>query len=182
VPVALCTPRLVLREWREADAGPFAAMSMDAAVMAYLLPFSDRAASDAWILRMRQHNEAHGFAYWAVELPGQPDMIGAIGLSRVRSAGFPFAPAVEIGWRLARRYWGVGYATEAARAALDDGFGRLGLAEIVAFTVPANARSRHVMERLGMGRDPAADFDHPAVPEGHPLRRHVLYRLRPSGR
>jgi len=90
----------------------------------------------------------------------------------------PFTPAVEVGWRLARPYWGMGYALEAARAAIDDGFGRLGLAEIVAYTVPANQASRQVMERLGMSRDPAEDFDHPSQPEGHPRRRHVLYRLR----
>jgi RimJ/RimL family protein N-acetyltransferase len=103
-------------------------------------------------------------------------LIGAIGLSRVRE--LPFAPAVEIGWRLAPAYWGRGYATEAARAVLDDGFGRLGLAEIVAFTVPANRRSWRVMERLGMTRDSADDFDRPRFPEGHPLRRNVLYRIR----
>src|SRR5437764_1367293 len=98
-------------------------------------------------------------------------------MTRVRSPGFPFAPAVEIGWRLTRAYWGQGYATEAARAALDDGFGRLGLDEIVAFTLPINQRSRRVMERLGMSRDPVDDFEHPGVPEGHQMRRHVLYRL-----
>ncbi len=178
MPVALRTPRLLLREWRDEDREPFTAMSFDPAVMEYLLPFADRAACDAWITRMRAHNEEHGFAYWAVELPGVAGLIGAIGLSRVRFAGFPFAPAVEIGWRLARPYWGHGYATEAARAVLDDGFGRLHLSEIVAFTLPDNRRSWQVMERLGMSRNPADDFDHPAVAEGHPWRRHVLYRIR----
>jgi len=178
VPVALCTPRLLLREWRDDDAEPFAAMSADPAVMQFLLPFRDRATSDAWIARMQAHNDEHGFAYWAVELAEASGFIGTIGLSRVRSTGFPFAPAVEIGWRLATPYWAQGYAAEAARTVLDDGFGRLGLAEIVAFTVPANRRSWRVMERLGMHRDPADDFDFPGIAEGHPLRRHVLYRIR----
>jgi RimJ/RimL family protein N-acetyltransferase len=175
VPVALRTPRLLLREWRDEDVEPFAAMSADPAVMQHLLPFPDRAASDAWIARMRRHYDEHGFAYWAVELPGEARLIGAIGLNWV---GFQaaFTPAVEIGWRLARAYWGKGYAMEAARAAIDDGFGRLGLSEIVAFTVPANRRSWLVMERLGMSRDPADDFDH--VRDGHPPRHHILYRIR----
>jgi ribosomal-protein-alanine N-acetyltransferase len=176
--VALRTPRLSLREWRDDDRAPFAAMSFDPAVMEYFLPFADRAATDAWIERMRAHNDEHGFAYWAVELPGVASLIGAVGLSRVRFAGFPFAPAVEIGWRLARPYWSQGYATEAARAVLEDAFGRLGLDEIVAFTLPVNHRSQAVMQRLGMTRDPADDFEHPGVSKGHPWRRHLLYRIR----
>jgi RimJ/RimL family protein N-acetyltransferase len=126
---------------------------------------------------MRRHNAEHGFAYWAVEIPDEAAFIGAIGLTRVRSPGFRFAPAVEIGWRLVRPHWGNGYAVEAARAVLDDGFGRLDLDEIVAFTVPANSRSWRVMQRLGMSHDVTDDFDHPGIPEGHPLRRHVLYRI-----
>jgi RimJ/RimL family protein N-acetyltransferase len=175
--LALRTPRLVLREWRDEDCEPFAAISADPEVMRYLPALPDRAASDAFIARMRVHNAEHGFAYWAVALPGD-GLIGAIGLSRVRWTGFPFAPAVEIGWRLARAHWGQGYAFEAAHAAIDDGFGRLRLDAIVAFTVPANRRSWRLMERLGMTRDPADDFDHPGLPAGDPLRRHVLYRIR----
>lgn len=175
--IALHTPRLLLRQWCDDDCVPFAAMSADPDVMRHLLPFADRSASDRWIASMRTRCDGHGFAYLAVEIPGQ-GFIGAVGLNRVAHPDFPFAPAVEIGWRLARPYWGNGYATEAARAVLDDGFGRLQLAEIVAFTVPANGRSRRLMRRLGMRRDPADDFDHPAVPAGHALRRHVLYRIR----
>lgn len=175
--IALRTPRLLLREWREADAEPFAAMSADPEVMQYLPPLPDRATCEAWIVRMRQHNDEHGFSYWAVELPGEASLIGAIGLNRVGFA-LPFAPAVEIGWRLARAYWGKGYAQEAARAAIDDGFARLHLDEIVAFTVPANRRSWRLMERLGMTRNPAEDFDHPAFAEGHKLRRAILYRIK----
>jgi RimJ/RimL family protein N-acetyltransferase len=178
VTIALRTSRLLLREWRDSDCEPFAAMWADPEVMRYYLaPLGDRAASDAWIDRMRRHNAEHGFAYWAVELPQSAGLIGAVGLTRVLSPAFAFAPAVEIGWRLASAYWGRGYATEAARAVLDDGFGRLGLGEIVAFTLPFNERSRRVMEHLGMKRDPADDFDHPQVPDGHPMRSHVLYRI-----
>lgn len=178
--VALRTPRLLLRQWREEDREPFAAMAAEAEVMRYLPPLTDRAASDAWIDRMRMRFDEHGFAYWAVELPGEAALIGAIGLSLVTFPA-PFTPAVEIGWRLARAYWGRGYAFEAARAVLDDGFGRLGFREIVAFTVSANTRSWGLMQRLGMQHDPADDFDFPAFPEAHPLRRHVLYRLRRTG-
>ena len=174
--VALRTPRLLLREWRDEDIDPFFAQLANAEVTALLPPLPDREACAAWIGRMRAHNERHGFAYWAVELPGKAPLIGAIGLTRVDFAD-AFGEAVEIGWRLALPYWGKGYATEAARAAIDDGFYRFGIDEIVAFTVPMNQRSQAVMRRLGMTRDPADDFDFHRFPEGHPLRRHVLYRL-----
>ena len=177
--VSLRTPRLVLREWCEGDAEPFAEMSADPAVMQYLVPFADRAAMDAWVAAARAHWLERGFGQWVVELPCEAPFIGVVGLSNVRFA-LPFVPAVEAAWRLARPYWGNGYAYEAARAAIDDGFGRLGLGEIVAFTVPANQASRRVMEKLGMTHDPTEDFDfeHPRLPRGHPLRCHVLYRLR----
>jgi len=177
----LRTARLLLRQWRDDDVAAFAELSADPAVMRYLVPFADRAAMDAWFAAARTHWEDHGFGPWVVELPGEAPFIGVVGLSNLRFA-LPFAPAVEAAWRLAHRYWGRGYAHEAARAAIDDGFGRLGLEEIVAFTVPANLASRRVMEKLGMTRDPAEDFDfeHPRLPPGHPLRRHVLYRLRRS--
>ena len=178
MPDALRTARLLLRQWRDEDAAAFAELSADPAVMRYLVPFADRAAMDAWVVAARKHWHDHGFGPWVVELPGEAAMIGVVGLSNLRFA-LPFAPAVETAWRLASRYWGQGYAYEAARAAIDDGFGQLGLKEIVAFTVPANRASRRVMEKLGMTRDPAEDFDfeHPRLPPGHPLRRHVLYRL-----
>jgi ribosomal-protein-alanine N-acetyltransferase len=175
--VALRTPRLLLREWRDEDVDLFLAHLATPEVTAMLAPLPDRTACAAWIGRMRAHNERHGFAYWAVELPGHDALIGAIGLTRV---DFPdaFGSAVEVGWRLARPYWGAGFAIEAARAAIEDGFFRHDIAEIVAFTVPANRRSRSVMERLGVMRDPSDDFDMQRFEEGHPLRRHVLYRLR----
>jgi RimJ/RimL family protein N-acetyltransferase len=169
---ALRTPRLLLREWRDEDAAGFAALAADPEVMRYL-----PAPDPEWVPRMQAHWERHGFGQWIVELPGQASFIGLVGLNHVRFA-LPFTPAVEAAWRLARPYWGKGYATEAARAALDDGFDRVGLKEIVAFTVPANEASRQVMARLGMSRDPAEDFDHPRFATGHKLCRHVLYRLR----
>ncbi len=177
--VALRTPRLLLREWRDDDVEAFAAMSADPAVMRYLTPFPHRAAVDDWIATARAHWAAHGFGQWAVEIPGEASFIGAVGISYVRFA-LPFAPAIEAAWRLATPYWGRGYAYEAARAAIEDGFFRLGLPELVAYTVPVNRASWRLMERLGMRRDPAEDFDfvHPRLPEGHLLRRHVLYRLR----
>ncbi len=163
----------MLREWRDEDAEAFAAMSADPALTEFLLP-----PSPDWVARARRHWDEQGFGQFVVELPGECPFIGAIGLDQLRWA-VAFAPAVEVAWRLARPYWGQGYATEAARAALEDGFFRLGFAEIVAFTSVGNRRSRRVMERLGMSRDPGEDFDHPRLPQGHPLRRHVLYRLRP---
>jgi RimJ/RimL family protein N-acetyltransferase len=175
-PITLSTPRLILRPWRDDDATAFAAMFDDPAVMEFLLPFKDRAAIDAIIGRVRQHFAEHGFGWWAAELPGVAPFIGFIGLAQVNFEA-PFTPAIEIGWRLARAYWGQGYATEGAKAALASGFTQLGLDEIVALTVPANRRSWRVMQRIGMKRDPADDFDHPRVPDGSPLKRHMLYRI-----
>lgn len=171
------TPRLLLRAWREGDLDPFAALNADPAVMAYFPQTLDRAESDAVVWRIRAHFARHGYGLWAVEAPGVADFIGFVGLAVPRFEA-DFTPCVEIGWRLARAYWGCGYATEAARAALGFGFGEGDLEEIVSFTVPANLRSRAVMERIGMTRSPGEDFDHPALPEKHPLRRHVLYRVK----
>jgi RimJ/RimL family protein N-acetyltransferase len=173
VTVFLPTARLLLRPWRDDDVAIAAALSADPAVMEYLVPRPD------WAARKRAHWERHGFGEWVVEIPGEASFIGAVGLETV-SYEAHFTPAVEAAWRLARPYWGRGYATEAAKASLDYGFEKLGLEEIVAVTVPDNWRSRRVMERLGMTRTPEDDFDHPRVPDG-PLKRCVLYRLhRPS--
>ncbi|TMK05652.1 MAG: GNAT family N-acetyltransferase [Alphaproteobacteria bacterium] len=180
MPLALRTPRLLLREWRDEDLAPFVAMSADPEAMRYL-PSLERSAAEAWVPRMHRHFGAHGFGNFVVELPGKASFIGVVGLNHVRW-NLAFTPAVEAAWRLMPAYWGQGYALEAARAALDDGFGRIGLAEIVAYTVPANRASWQVMERLGMTRDPTEDFDHPSRPEGDALRRHVLYRLRRAQR
>ena len=168
--VSLRTSRLLLRPWHDADIAAFVEMSGDPLVMEHLLP-----AREDWVTRARAHWDEHAFGQWVVELPGVAYFIGVVGLGVVAYEA-PFTPAVEVAWRLARPYLGQGYATEAAKAALDYGFGKLGLSEIVALTVPANRRSRRVMEHLGMTRSPGDDFDHPRVPEG-PLKRHVLYRL-----
>ena len=136
-----------------------------------------RKDSDALATRIDEHFAERGFGLWAVEIPGVAPFAGFIGLS-VPGFQARFMPCVEIGWRLAAEHWGRGYATEGARAALAFGFDVLGLSEIVSFTTAGNLPSLRVMERLGMRRDPADDFDHPTLPEGHPLRRHVLYRLR----
>ena len=170
------TPRLRLCAWRVADRGPFAAFNADPRVMEYFPATLTRAESDALVARIEAHFGTHGFGLWAAEVPGVADFIGFVGLN-VPSFTAHFTPCVEIGWRLAAAHWGQGYATEGAQAVLDFAFRQLGLVEIVSFTVVANTRSRRVMERLGMHRDPADDFDHPALPAGHPLRRHVLYRI-----
>jgi RimJ/RimL family protein N-acetyltransferase len=180
VALSLRTSRLLLRPWRDEDLAAFAEMSADPTVMEYLLPLSHRGLSaEAWVARARAHWDEHGFGQWVVELLDAANFIGVVGLGVV-SYEAAFTPAVEVAWRLARPFWGRGYATEAAKAALDYGFGELGLTELVAVTVPANQRSRRVMERLGMTRALEDDFDHPRIPEG-PLRRHVLYRLRNPG-
>ena len=178
----LSNGRLVLRPWRDADRAPFAAMNADARVMQFFPKRLSRVESDALFDTIQAHVAAHGFGLWAVEAPGAP-FIGFTGLAVPRFSA-AFTPCVEIGWRLAAAHWGKGHATEAARLALAYGFETAGLGEIVSFTTVANLRSRAVMERLGMRRD-ADDFDHPSLPDGHPLRRHVLYRLaatRPKSR
>lgn len=172
----LSTARLLLRAWRPEDAEPYAELNCDPEVMRYLLGPLSREQSDAHIRSFGEHFEREGFGRWAVEVPGVAPFIGTVGIT-VMPYATPFTPAVEVAWRLARRHWGHGYASEAARAAMEFGFTTAGLREIVALTVPANLRSQAVMGRLGMKRDPADDFDHPLVPPGHPLQRHVLYRM-----
>jgi RimJ/RimL family protein N-acetyltransferase len=175
----LTTPRLLLRPWQDEDLAPFAALNADPRVMEYMPKRLTPEESDALAARIREHFARHGFGLWAVEVAKGARFAGFVGLS-VPAFQAHFTPCVEVGWRLAAEHWGHGYATEAARAALSFGFERLGLEEIVSFTVPANQRSRSVMDRVGMTHSPADDFEHPLLPEGHPLRRHVLYRLRRS--
>lgn len=170
------TERLTLREWRDDDRAPFAAMSADPAVMEFLRALPTREACDQWIDFQIAHQAEHGFGFWVVEGRTSGAFLGAVGLFRVFFDA-PFTPAVEIGWRLAREAWGQGIATEAARAALDFGFERLKLDEIIAYAAPANEASQNVMRKLGMIRDAASDFDHPRVSADSPLRRQVMYRL-----
>lgn len=174
--VELRTARLLLRPWRDDDLAPFAALNADPRVMEHFPSTLSRSDSDALAGRIRGSFGEDGLGFWAVEVPGVAPFIGFTGLAHPSFVA-PFTPCVEVGWRLAAAHWGRGYATEAAEAAVGAGFGALGLGEIVAFTAPVNVRSRRVMEKLGMQRDLAGDFDHPRVPDGHPLRRHVLYRL-----
>ncbi len=170
------TDRLLLRRWRPADRVPFAAMNADPEVMEHFPAPLDRAASDGLVDRIEAGFEKFGYGLWAVEIAAAGEFIGFTGLA-VPNFEAPFTPAVEVGWRLSRSAWGHGYATEAANAALHEGFVRHGLAEIVSFTALPNVRSQAVMRRLGMTRDPADDFQHPRVAPGHRLHHHVLYRL-----
>ncbi len=172
----ILTERLILRELRTSDLGVLVRMNADPQAMEYFPGILSREETDAMAGRVREHWKKHGFGWWAVERREDGEFLGLTGLSHPRFEAH-FTPCVEIGWRLAAPYWGKGYATEAATTALRLGFERLGLDEIVSFTVPQNRRSRRVMEKLGMSRSEADDFDHPNVPEHHPLRRHVLYRI-----
>jgi RimJ/RimL family protein N-acetyltransferase len=171
------TDRLLLRRWRDSDRDPFAALNADPVVTEYLLGPVTRDRSDAFVERIEAHWDQSGWGLWAVEVPGVAAFIGYIGLWPADDV--IGRPAVEVGWRLARRHWGHGYATEGAGHALRYGFVTLGLGEIVSFTVPQNERSRRVMERIGLVRDQSGDFDHPRVdPDAFPdMVRHVLYRL-----
>jgi len=173
----LRTERLLLRRWRPQDREPFAELNADPLVMEHFPATLSPAESDALIARIESSFISDGYGAWAVELPGSVPLAGFVGLWRQTDERLPFAPAVEIGWRLARETWGRGIATEAAAAALEFGFEQAGLDEIVSFTTVANDRSRAVMERLGMRRDPAEDFLHPALEAEDPLAPHVLYRI-----
>ncbi len=171
------TERLLLRRWRASDRAPFAALNADPRVMEHMPKLLSREESDAFVDRIERHWAEHGFGYWSVEIPGEAECIGFVGLSRPNFESH-FSPAVEVGWRIAAEHWGRGYAPEAARAALHFGFTELALYEIVTFTVLANTRSRRVMDKIGFQRDLAGDFEHPRLEPGHPLRPHILYRLR----
>lgn len=173
----LRTERLILRRWRDLDREPFARINVDPAVMEHFPALLSREESDTMVDRIEVHFAKHGFGLWAAELQKSGEFIGYIGLAVPRFEA-AFTPCVEIGWRLASEHWRKGLATEGARAVVRHAFGELGLDEIVSFTVPANFRSRRVMEKLDMTHDPRDDFDHPSLDEGHPMRRHVLYRLR----
>jgi len=170
------TPRLVARRWRAGDRAPFAALNGDPEVMRYFPAPLSPAESDAMIDAIEARMVGDGFGFPAIERKADGVFVGMVGLAPVRFKA-PFTPAVEIGWRIARPLWRQGYAREAALGALAYGFGPLGLDEIVSFTAVQNAPSRAVMASIGMARAPADDFDHPNLPAGHPLRRHVLFRI-----
>ena len=170
-PVAtLRTDRLVLRRWSDADREAFHALNVDPLVMESIGPVMNRADSDGFMDRIEQRFDEHGFGLWCVELAGE-----AIGFTGFMAPWF--RDGVEIGWRIRADHWGKGYATEAATECLRHGFDDLGFPEVISFTAAGNVRSRRVMEKLGLEYDPTEDFDHPSVPEGSPLRKHVLYRM-----
>jgi RimJ/RimL family protein N-acetyltransferase len=177
----LHTARTRLGAWRQADREPFAALNADPVVMEHFPATLSRVESDAFADRAEATLQERGWGLWAVEVEGGGGFAGFVGLNEAVFEA-PFTPAVEIGWRLARAFWNRGLATEAALAVADHAFGVLGMEELVSFTATSNLASRRVMEKIGMQYDPAGDFDHPRIAVGHPLRRHVLYRLRnPAG-
>jgi RimJ/RimL family protein N-acetyltransferase len=176
LPRELRTDRLCLRRWLLDDRVPFARLNSDPRVVEFLRGILSGEESDALADRIEAHFQRHGFGLWAVEIPGITQFAGFIGLSIPRFEA-RFTPCIEIGWRLGAEHWNRGYATEGARAALAFGFNSIQVEEIVSFTVPGNVRSRRVMEKIGMTHSASDDFEHPLLPEGHPLRRHVLYKL-----
>jgi len=173
----LTTPRLWLRQWRASDREPFARLNADPVVMEFMTACLTRSESDAFVRKAAAEIARQGWGLWAVETHSSGAFVGFVGL-RAPSFEASFTPCVEIGWRLERASWGKGFATEAGLECLRFAFETVALPEVVSFTVPANVRSRAVMERLGMARVADGDFDHPRMPAGHRLRRHVLYRLR----
>ncbi|WP_374349018.1 GNAT family N-acetyltransferase [Chitinimonas sp.] len=181
MPFELRGERVILRDWRDSDLPAWVAMNADPKVRQHFMSTASEEQASGEMRRLQAHAAEHGFTFWALEIPGLTPFAGAVGMIRTPFEAH-FTPCVEIGWRLATDWHGKGYAREAAELALQYGFEQLGFDEVVALTVPVNTSSWGLMERLGMRRDPADDFDHPRVPEGHPLRRHVLYRLKKDWR
>ena len=171
----LNTDRLRLRQWTESDYTPFARLNADPLVMEYFPATLSTAESARMAEKIKQRLSEHGWGFWAAELKSTGEFIGFVGLNPPKPE-LPFSPCVEIGWRLDRKFWGNGYATEAGRATLDFAFGQLKLEQVVSFTSVLNRNSRAVMERLGM-RDTGQNFMHPDIPVGHPLGEHVLYKI-----
>lgn len=170
------TERLILRRWQDSDLEPFSAIVGDPEVRRYYPSTLTKDETKNLISRFESHFEEEGFGLFALELKSTGELIGYTGLNKPTFQAH-FMPCVEIGWQLARHQWGKGYAPEAARKVLENGFVRLNLAEIVSFTTVRNTQSRRVMEKLGMQRNPSDDYEHPMLPAGHPLKPHVLYRL-----
>ncbi len=173
----LHTQRLILRPWRPSDLFPFAQINADPQVMEFYPETLSQIQSDALAEKIQKDFAERGYGFWAVEVPGVSDFIGYIGLNYWNLEA-PFAPCIDIGWRLGSPYWGKGYATEGAKAALHHGFEILKFPEIVSMATIKNIRSHRVMQRLGMTNDPAENFQHPKLPLGHPLSWRVLYRCR----
>ena len=176
---SLRTERLVLRPFGEGDLAPFAALNVHPLVVRMLGSTPSREQSDAMVERFAAELDREDWGIWAIEVIGGASFVGFCGLHAVPEY-LPSFPGVEVGWRLDPAHWGHGYATEAALAALDHGFGPAGLGEIVSFTAAVNLPSQAVMQRIGMTRDRAGDFEHPNVPADSDLGPHVLYRIQPS--
>ncbi len=170
------TDRLILRQWNDEDFESFAELNADPRVMEFFPATWTLEESKASMQTARKHIEMYGWGKWAVSLLATGEFIGRIGLEEMDFQA-PFSPNIELGYRIAYNYWGNGYASEGAKGALEYGFKQIGLKEIVAFTPALNQRSQFVMQRIGMHHDSKSDFDHPKLAEGHPLRRHVLYRI-----
>lgn len=169
------TERLILRRWKADDFEPFAALNNDPTVMEFFPALLTPGQSRDMIAMIEDHFQREGFGLWALEVKGTAEFAGFVGLNKP-TFKTNFTPCVEIGWRLAHRFWGKGYAPEAARAVLKAGFEVFELDEIVSFTAAVNHRSIRVMEKIGMASDPAENFNHPRLADGHPLQLHVLYR------
>lgn len=168
--------RLILRQWHDEDLAEFAAMSADPQVMRYFPAPLSRVEAAALIGRVRGHFNEYGYGLWALERKDTGAFIGMTGLLNVNFDA-PFTPAVEIGWRLARRHWGLGFASEAAWTCLRCAFAQLRLEQVVSFTTESNQASQKVMQAIGMQQDLDGSFDHPKLAADDPLRRHVLYRI-----
>jgi len=174
--IELRTERLLLRPWRPSDREPFAALNADPVVMEHFPAPLSRDASDELVDHIEAAFAEHGWGLWAAEVPGVSDFIGFIGLA-IPAFDAPFTPCVEVGWRLAKQHWGHGYAPEGAMEALRFAFDEIELGQVLSFTYAGNDKSRRVMVKIGMSHDPAEDFDHPRVPDGHRIKPHVLYRI-----
>jgi RimJ/RimL family protein N-acetyltransferase len=174
----ITTERLILRPWKNEDFLPYAEMNADPRVREFFPSILTREESDAEVRRFQSTFARDGYCMFAAEVVATGQFAGFIGLQTMNFAVPSLAqPAVETGWRLSVANWGKGLATEGARGVIQYAFAILKLRELVAITVPANLRSRRVMEKIGMKHLQELDFDHPRVPEGHPLRAHLVYAL-----
>jgi RimJ/RimL family protein N-acetyltransferase len=180
VPLRLETDRTILRPWTDSDLDPWVALNSDERVMEFFPSTYTRERAERSAALLRERLERDGYGWWVLEIKGGASFAGVIALQDVPFEAH-FTPALEVGWRLRHDHWGRGYATEGARAALEFAFSELQRDEVVAMTAALNEPSQRVMQRLGMTRDPNGDFEHPAVAAGHPIRPHVLYRIRRNG-
>lgn len=179
MPSIIETERLILRTWKTEDAVAYYRINQDLKVIEFLRGALTMEEVNEFIQAVNSHNDKYGYTLWATQLKDTGELIGFIGLYFTSTdwEGVPFAPSVDIGWRLGSQYWGKGYATEGAKACLDFGFNTIGLSEIVSFTVPANVRSIRVMEKIGLERDLNGNFAHPKLSDDHPLSQQILFRL-----